>query len=682
MACPSPKQRRFPVPALRFLAVTLLASFTPCSFAAPATGELDPWKASGSDFYIKGIPRLNLGFTDQAGTPTVAIVSSLKPEQLAGLPNGLVQAKNSGIFLPGHFEQMWQAMRAGVCADVQKAITTLVNQSPNTAYDVQPCALGEQGFLSANFQENWTNDAMQNVSGRRIRFDYRVPYNGVIFWVTSPHTCHHGDNCPTEPQDPVYSFVFSVELTVTCSSDTPNATTFQLPATCVPAGTIVMDGLFGGDVTGQLVAAATKFAAQLAAEAAAAAASGGTVAPEAVVAAIEGAINVTVKGIGAAVAQISDQHLRDEVSAWLGGYVRSQTLDNNAVSTNSDFNTLFQNLYFATLGGLKPFVVAIEFPDWDLDFGLVYPIPAKPQLQNTTAANNKGSLFSPSIAVSQPEVIAGQTIPVTCTDFRGAYVNTLNIAWNKTVLGTPKSALLWGPPKVTITTQALTFDATNLQPATGYGFLVHECDGLTCAPWSEELKTATEPAGSNVVSFWLDSNTNQTIAKTPIGANPYSFMANVTIPAATSTGMHQLHAVTAGSQPATATINVCQVGGCGAFIGVVNTQNNTFYPPGSLVAVGNNVVVRGSKFAPGGSAWIWVDGVKGTKAGDAPVGPLGNFQASFRMPLIQAGPHTFVAIELKPGVKLPPTPKGKQPVIPPQDFVTANVAVFVEAAAQ
>jgi hypothetical protein len=682
MASPIPNRRQHRARALKIAVIALFAGIASTTLAAPATVELDPWKQTGSEYYIGGIPRLNLGFTDQTGTPTVAIVSSLKPEQLAGMPDGLVQAKNSDIFQPGHFEALWNAMKAQVCADVQNQITTLVNHSPNTAYDVQPCALGERGYLWASFQENWTNDSMQNVSGRRIRFNYRVPYNGAIFWVTSPHTCHHGDTCPTEPQDPVFSYVFSVVLTVTCTSMTPNATTFQLPATCVPAGTIEMDGLFGGDVTGQLVAAAKQFAAQLAAEAAVAAASGGTVAPAAVVAAIEGAINVTVKGIGAAVAAISDQHLSDSVSAWLGGYVRSQTLDNNAVSASSDFTTLFQNLYYATLGGLQPFVVRVEYPSWDLDFGLIYPLPAKPVLQNTTASTNKGSLFSPMIAVSQPQVIAGQTIPVTCTDFRGVYVNTLNIAWNKTVLGTPKSALGWGPPDQIVTIPAVAFDATNLKPSTVYQFVVKECDGLTCAPKSDVLKTETEAASANEVSFWLDNNTSQIIGTSAIPANPYNFMANVTIPASTTTGTHLLHAVEVGSQPATATINVCAVGGCGAFIGVLNTQNNTFYPPGSLVGVGNTIVVRGSKFAPGGSAWIWVDGVKGTKAAEAPVGPLGNFQASFRMPLIQAGNHTFVAIELKPGSKIPPTPKGKIPVIPPQDFVTANVAIFVEAAVQ
>jgi hypothetical protein len=77
-----------------------------------------------------------------------------------------------------------------------------------------------------------------------------------------------------------------------------------------------------------------------------------------------------------------------------------------------------------------------------------------------------------------------------------------------------------------------------------------------------------------------------------------------------------------------------------------------------------------------------VDSIKGTKAGTAPVGPLGNFQASFTMPMVQFGQHRFLAVELKPGVKLPLTPKGKQPVIPPQDFVVADVAVYVQAAAQ
>lgn len=680
MRSPTPEHPHLRVRALKAALVFVLAAVAVRAAAAPAAAEIDPWKPSGSLYYIAGVPRLNLGFTDQTGTPRVAVVSSLQPDQLAGMPDGLVQARNSDIFTPGHFESLWNAMKAGVCNDVQQSILKLVNNPPNSAYNTLPCVLNSKGYLMANFQESWTNDSLQNVTGRRVRFEYIVPFNAVIFWVTSPHTCHLGSNCPTEPTDPAFSMVFNLDLTVTCTSSQPNA--FTLPATCTPAASVDVEAVYGGDVTAQLTAAATKFAAQLAAEGAAAAASGGTAAPEALAGAIAGAINVAIKGIGAAIAAATDQHLRDQVSAWLVGFVTSPTLGANAQNMNADFTALFNNLYYATLGGLKPFVIAFEVPNYDLDFGLVYPVPAKPQIQNTTAAGNKGSLFSPSIAVAQPEVIAGQTLPVTCTDFRGAYVNTLSIAWNKTVLGTPKSSLEWGPPKVTITTSALTFDATNLKPATGYGFVVHECDGLTCAPWSEVLDTTTQAAGSNVVRFWLDNNTSQIIGQAAIGSNAYSFPASVIIPPGTTSGPHVLTALQIGTQPATAAITVCAVGGCGPFVGVVNTQNNTFWPPDSLVAVGNQVVVRGSKFAPGGSVWLWLDSVQGKRVATAAVGPMGNFQASFSMPLIQAGQHKFVAIELKPGVKLPPTPKGKTPVIPPQDLVSASVAINVEAMAQ
>jgi hypothetical protein len=662
---------------VQLAAIVLLAAF---SATAVAQTETDPWKSSGYDYWIPSPLRLNIGYTDSNGKVAVASVTALQPEQLAGMPDGLVQAKNSDLLTPKHFESIWTSIKGNVCSDVQQQIQTLVNHSPNTAYDVTPCAMNPVGWLWADFQESWVDDSMQSVSGRRVIFNFIAPLNAVAFWVTSPHTCHHGDTCPTEPQDPGYTLVFTVDLTVTCTSTTPNATSFQLPATCVPAATIAVDAVAGGNVTAQLEGAATKWAADAAGEAASIVASGGGTLPAAAAAFVVQGVNVAIKGLGTAIAAASDQHLRDQVSAWLSGYIRSQSLANSATQASSDFNSLFQNLYFATLGGLKPFVFGIS-PKLDLDFGLIYPPPAKPVLENTTAANDKGSLFSPYIAVSQPEVIAGQTIPVTCTDFRGAYVNTLNISWNKTVLGAQKSSLGWGPPDQVVTIPALAFDATNLQPATKYQFKVHECDGITCSPESDLLTTTTEAAGANEVNFWLDNNTSQIIGKTAIGANPYSFMASVTIPASTTTGTHLLHAITAGSQPATAAINVCAVGGCGPFIGVLNTQNNTFYAPGSLVGVGNTVVVRGSKFAPGGSVWIWVDGVKGIKAGTAPVGPLGNFQSSFRMPLIQAGNHTFVAIELKPGTKIV-APKGKVPVIPPQDFVTANVAVFVEAAAQ
>jgi hypothetical protein len=679
----------FPLSGLKPISVRVLKATISVLFVilaargtvAQATAEINPWNPSGTVYWIANPIRLNLGFTDQNGKPSAAEVSSLSAQQLAGLPSGLLQAKGSDLLTPGHFDALWSAMKGGICSDVQQAIQTLENHSPNSPYNIQPCAMNPRGYLTANFQETWTDDATLNtVNGRRIRFTYQAPLNGVTFWMTSPHTCHVGANCPTEPTDPAFTIVFTAYLTVTCTS-APNATSFDLPVSCTPAVDISVDGVYGGDVTSQLVASTTKFVTQLAAEGAAAAASGGTVAPEAAIGAITSALNLAVQGIGTLIAADTDAHLRDQVSFYIVGFVNSPTLDSNSTNVSNDFNALFQNLYQATLGGLRPFVIGIS-PKLNCDFGLIYPAPAKPQIQNTTAANNKGSLFGQTIAVSQPEVVAGQMLPVTASFFRGAYVNALNIAWNKTVLGDTKSSLVWGPTKVTITTPALTFNAIDLKPATKYTFQVHECDGISCAPLSDLLTTTTEAAGSNDVYFWLDNNTGQIIGHNTVGASGGQFLTNVLIPASTAPGAHQLHAGSPGGQPATASITVCQVGGCGPTVGVLNTSNNTLYPPGSVVEVGLPVVLRGAKFAPGGSVWIWVDSVQGTKAGTAPVGPLGNFQASFTMPMIPWGPHKLVAIELKPGVKLPPTQKGKAPVIPPQDLVSASVAVYVQAQAQ
>ena len=44
----------------------------------------------------------------------------------------------------------------------------------------------------------------------------------------------------------------------------------------------------------------------------------------------------------------------------------------------------------AQLGGLKPFLVGVG-PTNGLDFGLIYPEPAKPQVKNVAAAANAGS---------------------------------------------------------------------------------------------------------------------------------------------------------------------------------------------------------------------------------------------------------------------------------------------------
>ena len=229
----------------------------------PASAEIIPWKSSGSVFYINGPLRFNLGFFDQKGTPRVAEIGSLTADQLASLPPTVTQAKDNPVFRTGYFDSLWSAMRASVCQDVQNAISKLVVSNGNTPYDFQPCIMNKKGWLSANFQETWENSAMETVNGRRVRFIYQAPLNGIIFWVTSAHTCHHGGPCsPFQPEDPVYSYVFEVNIVVTCTSAQPNATEFTLPVTCTNDSQLVGDALLGGDVTGALNAALAQWATQ------------------------------------------------------------------------------------------------------------------------------------------------------------------------------------------------------------------------------------------------------------------------------------------------------------------------------------------------------------------------------------------------------------------------------------
>src|SRR5579863_449078 len=127
MPSPLPRHTSFPVRALKAVIALVLTALPVCAAATPPTnGEIDPWKPSGSEYWIAGPLRLNLGFVDQAGTPRVAEVTSLQPDQLTGLP-GLDTARNSVLLQPGHFDALWSAMKAGVCNDVYQRIKTLEN---------------------------------------------------------------------------------------------------------------------------------------------------------------------------------------------------------------------------------------------------------------------------------------------------------------------------------------------------------------------------------------------------------------------------------------------------------------------------------------------------------------------------------------------------------------------------
>ncbi len=640
------------------------------SSAASAQEFLDVWKKSGLQTLITGPVRLNLGYTDTNGKPQLAQVTALSPSQLDGMSKGLLDAKGSPLMRTGYFDSLWNAMKGSVCQDVQTNIQRIVNHSPNSAYDVQPCVMSSKSYLVATFNTSWENDQFQTVNGHRLLLDLRVPFNGVLFWVTSPHTCHHGGSCnPGQPEDPMFMFAFTADIYVICTEAPQNpANQFNPPLSCEGKSSITMDGVYGGDVSANLKQAAAQFASSTLVEAGSVAATGGASFPEAAAGFVANGLKVLVDGIGTGIALLDDQHLRDSVSAWISVGLGSGTLNSNAQNLSTSFNQLFTNCYNAFLDGFRPFAVAIG-PHLSLDFGLVYPAPAKPQLKNTVASQNAGSIIAPSIAIAQPEVLAGQVLPVKASSFRGTYSTEIKLAWDKTVRGKANSILAWGPPPTTIKTAALTFDATNLKPSTVYHFSVHECDGLSCAPPSDEFTSKTEAGGANEVVFWLDKDTQHPVGKFAAPVNGGDFTANVKIPAATAPGAHTLFASIYGRPPASAPITVCQAGGCAATVGVLNVANNTMFPPNAVVVVMSPVTLRGSGFTPGGVVAIFVDNLKGQKVAQAAVGPLGNFQGSFKMPMVQAGHHSLIAVEAKPGTK------------PPQ-FVTANTPVFVQAMAQ
>jgi hypothetical protein len=212
---------------------------------------------------------------------------------------------------------------------------------------------------------------------------------------------------------------------------------------------------------------------------------------------------------------------------------------------------------------------------------------------------------------------------------------------------------------------------TNLKPLSVYHFSAHECDALSCAPPSEEVTVKTEAGGANEVIFWLDKDTAHPVGTFPAPASGGDFMANVRIPAGTAPGQHMLSASIYGRPPATAMITVCQSGGCAPSAALVNPANGTVFPSGAVVVVGLQVTLRGAAFAPNGEVAIYLDNLKSQRIATAPVGPVGGFQSTFRMPMVAAGQHKFLVIEAKPGT------------VPPHvQYDEANVAVFVQAAAQ
>jgi hypothetical protein len=197
---------------------------------------------------------------------------------------------------------------------------------------------------------------------------------------------------------------------------------------------------------------------------------------------------------------------------------------------------------------------------------------------------------------------------------------------------------------------------------------VHECDAITCAPWSDPLVTATQ--ASDQVTFTLDSVSN-VIGTGTLGKDG-TFTAFATIPLNTPTGSHSLGA-SGGGKGAIAPISVCSASGCAPAIGVVG-DNGGVEPPGSVVIVLGAVTVKGSSFAPGQTVSIAVDNTVNV-VGSTTVASDGTFKTTFTMPSVAGGSHTLYATEYRQESKPGPFGSTITVSVPTQ---TASVSVWVE----
>ena len=633
-------------------AAAVLTGLTLLMAPPPAWGQVSYWSPWNSEVPVTGALQTRLAYTDTGGAAQNLPLPQMPATAQAGLPGGL----KSLVALPllkttpgvgGYFDQAWSTIRGAVCNQVKTEIMNQVNFSPNSAYNVR-CQTNPKGVLTVTYVTTWENDQFQQVTGRRLIFDYWVPLNGATFYVTSPVTCHAGTNCGPEPTDPQYTASFTVHITVVSTS--ANTTSFGLPVTDTYSAAVVTDGVDGGDITGGLTSAAVKWAATLPAAAAAAAASGGT-------AGIGVLVTSTAKlltdAIATGIAGVVDQHLRDEVSVRC--VFISAAANSAAQRAGAQFDALFKALYDAQLSGLGQFN-AYSGSDGSMNFALTYATPAKPALQNNIATSNGHNLIGPSIYAEQGQAIAGTGLTISAENFGGTYSNRLQVGWNRTVIGAPTSQVAWGIPgqgPKYAQTGALTYTANGLTPSTAYQFQVHECDAVTCAPLSDWLSTATQAGGTgDRIQLWLDADTATVIGSGPLSADGSPFTVNVTIPASATPGLHTLNAAVPGGNQARTTVNVCTTSGCDPSLGIVDTDNQQLYPatPPHGEEATLPMTVRGANFTSGQTVSIYLDTTSSPVLASATVDSSGGFQIQFDAPWAAPGEHTLIASQ--PGVGL------------------------------
>jgi hypothetical protein len=338
----------------------------------------------------------------------------------------------------------------------------------------------------------------------------------------------------------------------------------------------------------------------------------------------------------------------------------SPTLLRMANTASQSFKTLFLALDSASAVGFTNLDIE-QGPKSSLIFKLTY-LPAKPELQNTIVAANKGiHLTPPSIGSGVRQIKPGFPFLVRGNNFPLPYANALDISWNKTVAGVANTTVQWGPkggqtqnsPPVLLVTK---FHAPDLKPSTSYQFRVHECDVIACAPWSEWLEASTQSGGSNDVDVWLDSDAAHPIGNGVVAPNG-SFIVKTTMPAGTAPGNHTVNAGKGGKPEASFQIAVTGTGkggpgggnAGGPSISVMNTQTHTAFKPPINLLYPSTFRLRGNGFAPGVTVTVHLDSATGPQLGTSIPNKVGVFAGNFQLPMTQTGPHKLFAVQAAAG---------------------------------
>ena len=643
-----------------------------------------PAMADGSSLvnheqFIRGPIEVHLVFTDPDGKQQDYSLTSVPPDVFKAL-TPLLQAESKLPLLetppkPRFFDALWSVIDHPVCADMVADVKQSVNFPGNQAYNIS-CRPMIIGILSAAIWKSMLSpvpDAPPTEAVWQLVLTYYVPpVSSIPFRVTTPTTCSDAKANDFCAHDPAYTLLYHVSLQLTVNIGDPNAVKLLPTTKAVPSWYIGPEVLL--DHTGyekKLGALEDKIVQQLSVDAALFASGNWEAALVHLV--VQAIADMIKGGPGAMVADIANAGLYDSVSAALSVFP-SAALSGGANGAAEAFNLLFAALESGNSIGFTKLDVEAG-PKESLVFKLTYPPPAKPELRNTIVAQNKGiHLSPPSIGTGVRQVEPGVPFMVEGNNFDIPYTNALDISWNHTVAGIGKTQMQWGPkggPMQDTNVVLGNFRADNLKPDTTYQFRVHECDGITCAPWSDWLTATTEGSGSNEVAIWLDGDSLHPIGNGTILPNG-SFVTKVIIPAGTTSGAHTLHAgpasatlpaklatshtlnnpastntpPTNGGALASLKITVTGSGGGGATISVIDSQTQIALTPPVQLLYPSTFTLRGDHFKPAVIVTLHIDSATGPKLGTATPNKSGSFEASFRITLTTLnGNHKLVAVQ-------------------------------------